>query len=48
MDQPYRAGHFSRFGLSNYSAWEVAQICELCDRHGRKQPNVYQDSHNAL
>lgn len=44
----YRAGHFFRFGLSNYSAWEVAQICELCDRHGWKKPDVYQGSYNAL
>ena len=48
VNELYRAGHFSRFGLSNYSAWEVAQICELCDRHGWKKPDVYQGSYNAL
>ena len=48
LDELYRAGHFSSFGLSSYSAWEVAQICELCDRHGWKKPDVYQGSYNAL
>lgn len=44
----YKAGYFKRFGISNYAAWEVAQICELCDRHGWKRPDVYQGVYNAL
>lgn len=27
VDELYRAGLFKRFGISNYAAWEVAQIC---------------------
>lgn len=48
VNELYEAGYFSRFGLSNYAAWEVAQICELCDRHGWKRPDAYQGVYNAL
>ena len=44
----YNEGHFTRFGISNYMAWEVAQICELCDRHGWIKPSVYQGVYNAI
>ena len=29
-------------------AWEVAQICEICDKNGWVQPSVYQGVYNAL
>ncbi|RAK77033.1 aldo/keto reductase family protein [Aspergillus fijiensis CBS 313.89] len=41
-------GRFARFGLSNFMAWEVAQICELCIRHGWIRPTVYQGVYHAL
>lgn len=44
----HEAGYFKRFGISNYAAWEVAQMCELCERHGWKKPDVYQGVYNAL
>ena len=44
----YHEGLFNRLGLSNYQAWEVAQICELCRANGWKQPDVYQGVYNAL
>ncbi|KAF2228811.1 Aldo/keto reductase [Viridothelium virens] len=44
----YKEGYFTRFGISNYMAWEVAQICELCDRHGWIKPSVYQGVYNAI
>jgi aflatoxin B1 aldehyde reductase len=40
-------GLFERFGLSNYPAWEVAQICEICKRNGWVMPTVYQGIYNA-
>jgi aflatoxin B1 aldehyde reductase len=48
VNELYKARYFSRIGISNYAAWEVAQICELCERHGRKRPDVYQGVYNAL
>ncbi|KAM7219389.1 aflatoxin b1-aldehyde reductase [Rhypophila decipiens] len=44
----HNEGHFSRFGISNYAAWEVAQIAELCIRNNWKRPDAYQGVYNAL
>ncbi len=27
VNELYKAGHFRRFGIANFAAWEVAQIC---------------------
>lgn len=48
VNELYKQGYFQRFGISNYAAWEVAQICELCARHGWKKPDAYQGVYNAL
>lgn len=48
IDKLYREGLFRRFGLSNYAAWEVAQITETCIRRGWKRPDVYQGVYNGL
>jgi len=44
----HKEGYFDRFAISNYMAWEVAQICELCDRNGWIKPCAYQGVYNAL
>lgn len=44
----YRDGKFKRFGLSNYAAWQVAQIYEICQREGYMLPVVYQGMYNAI
>ncbi len=44
----YRQGRFRQFGLSNYAAWQVAEVVELCRSHGWMQPTVYQGLYNAL
>lgn len=44
----YKEGYFRRFGISNYASWEVAQLCEICDRNGWVKPVVYQGVYNAL
>lgn len=48
MNSLYNKGYFTRFGLSNYPAWEVAQICEICIQNGWKKPDVYQGAYNAF
>lgn len=30
----YKEGCFDKFAISNYMAWEVAQICEIYDARG--------------
>ncbi|XP_006866467.1 PREDICTED: aflatoxin B1 aldehyde reductase member 2-like [Chrysochloris asiatica] len=42
--QLHLEGKFVELGLSNYAAWEVAEICTLCKNHGWIQPTVYQVS----
>ena len=44
----YKEGLFNRFGISNYAAWEVAQIVEICDKNGWIKPTAYQGVYNAL
>lgn len=46
--QLHEQGKFKRFGLSNYAAWQVAEIYELCQREGWPKPVVYQGMYNAL
>ena len=44
----YEQGKFRHFGLSNYAAWQVAEVVETCRRHGWMEPRVYQGMYNAL
>ncbi|QDS68303.1 hypothetical protein FKW77_010668 [Venturia effusa] len=48
VDDLYKEGYFDRFAVSNYMAWEVAQICEICERNGWVKPVAYQGVYNAL
>ena len=43
-----RAGKIRYFGVSNYRAWRVAEICAICDRLGIDRPIVSQPYYNAL
>ena len=43
-----RAGKIRHFGVSNYRAWRVAEICRLCDEAGIDRPVVSQPCYNAL
>ncbi|KAM5248688.1 aflatoxin B1 aldehyde reductase member 2-like [Ctenodactylus gundi] len=45
--QLHKEGKFVELGLSNYAAWEVAEICTLCRSNGWIQPTVYQGIYNA-
>uniref|UniRef100_A0A7N9CIG3 NADP-dependent oxidoreductase domain-containing protein n=1 Tax=Macaca fascicularis TaxID=9541 RepID=A0A7N9CIG3_MACFA len=40
--QLHQEGKFVELGLSNYAAWEVAEICTLCKSNGWIVPTVYQ------
>lgn len=43
-----RAGKVRYFGVSNYRAWRVAEICRICDGLGIDRPVVSQPYYNAL
>ena len=44
----YIAGHMEAFGLSNFPAWQVVEICHYCSRMGFVPPTVYQGVFNAV
>jgi aryl-alcohol dehydrogenase (NADP+) len=41
-------GKIRFFGVSNYRAWRIAEICRLCDELGIGRPVVSQPCYNAL
>ncbi|KAF9375612.1 Aflatoxin B1 aldehyde reductase member 2, partial [Podila verticillata] len=48
VQELYLEGKFIEFGLSNYPAWQVAQIYYLCRQNGYVTPTVYQGMYNML
>src|SRR3989442_9350309 len=41
-------GKVRYFGVSNYRAWRVAEICNICDDNGIDRPIVSQPYYNAM
>ncbi len=48
INEGHASGGFEAFGLSNFPAWQVVEICQYCQRHGYVLPTVYQGVYNAL
>ncbi|KIJ63174.1 hypothetical protein HYDPIDRAFT_176197 [Hydnomerulius pinastri MD-312] len=48
INELYDEGHFEQFGMSNYSAWEVAEIMGIVTRNNWVKPSVYQGGYNAI
>ena len=48
LAQLIRDGKILHFGVSNYRAWRVAEICRICDEIGIDRPIVSQPYYNAL
>jgi aryl-alcohol dehydrogenase (NADP+) len=48
MGDLLRQGKIRYFGVSNYRAWRVAEICNLCDRMNIGRPVVSQPYYHAL
>ncbi|KAG0346988.1 hypothetical protein BG004_000337 [Podila humilis] len=48
IDALYRQGLFERFGLSNFAAWQVTLIHQLCKQNGYVLPTVYQGMYNGI
>ncbi|XP_065837842.1 aflatoxin B1 aldehyde reductase member 2-like [Oscarella lobularis] len=46
--QLYTEGKFKELALSNYSAWQVAEIYCICQRNGWVLPTLYQGMYNAI
>jgi Aldo/keto reductase family len=48
MAELIRQGKVRYFGVSNYRAWRVAEICNICDRLGIDRPVASQPYYNAM
>ncbi|KAH8929890.1 Aldo/keto reductase [Atractiella rhizophila] len=48
INELHKQGKFNRFGVSNYMAWEVAEIVGICEKNGWIKPTAYQGIYNAL
>ncbi|TRM58039.1 NADP-dependent oxidoreductase domain-containing protein [Schizophyllum amplum] len=48
MDKMYKEGLLYTFGLSNFAAWEVAEVVGICRANGWVQPTIYQVMYNAI
>lgn len=48
MNDALQQGKFKNFGLSNYTAEEVAKFLEICEKCGYVKPSVYEGHYNAL
>jgi aryl-alcohol dehydrogenase-like predicted oxidoreductase len=48
MGDLVRQGKIRYFGVSNYRAWRVVEICRLCDELGIDRPVVSQPYYNAM
>ncbi len=48
MDKLHKAGKFKRLGLSNFTAFEVAEIAMTCEYNGWVRPTIYQGVYNCI
>jgi aryl-alcohol dehydrogenase-like predicted oxidoreductase len=48
MGDLMRHGKICWFGLSNFRAWRIAEVCNLCDEMGIARPVVLQPYYNLL
>ena len=48
IDELHKEGKFVQFGLSNYAAWEVAEIWNICNERKWVKPTIYQAMYNAI
>ncbi|CAP79367.1 Pc17g00800 [Penicillium rubens Wisconsin 54-1255] len=48
LDSLRQTGKFRRLGLSNFSAYEIAEIVVLCHTRGWIRPSIHQGVYNAI
>ncbi|TBU24880.1 Aldo/keto reductase [Dichomitus squalens] len=48
VNELHKEGKFKRFGISNYTSWEVAELVGIARANGWIQPSVYQGIYNAI
>ena len=48
IDKLHKAGKFVKFGISNFTAYEVAEVVMTCKYNGWVRPTVYQGMYNVI
>lgn len=48
VDKLHKEGKFVQLGLSNFTAFEVAEVVMTCKAHGWVRPSIYQGMYNAI
>ena len=48
VNELYEEGKFKQFGISNFAAFEIAEIVITCKANGWIRPTVYQGMYNAI
>ncbi|PGH00015.1 hypothetical protein AJ80_09252 [Polytolypa hystricis UAMH7299] len=48
VNELHKEGKFVQLGLSNFTAFEVAEIVTLCNERGWVRPTIYQAMYNAI
>jgi aflatoxin B1 aldehyde reductase len=48
MDKLHKAGKFVKFGISNYTSFEVAEIVMTCKYNNWVRPTIYQAMYNVI
>jgi len=48
VNQAYKSGAFTRFGLSNYKAGDVRKVYETCQANGYVLPTAYQGNYSPV
>lgn len=48
VDKMHKEGKFVKLGLSNYTAFEMAEVVMLCRQHGWVRPTIFQGMYNAI
>ncbi|KAI4612789.1 uncharacterized protein J4E87_010052 [Alternaria ethzedia] len=48
VNELHKQGKFVNLGLSNFAAWEVAEVYNICKERGWVKPTIYQAMYNAI
>ena len=48
LDEMHKQGKFVQLGLSNFTAYEVAEVVMLCKMNGWVRPTIWQGMYNAI
>ncbi|XP_044715060.1 aldo/keto reductase family domain-containing protein [Hirsutella rhossiliensis] len=48
MDKLHKAGKFVRFGISNFTAYEMAEVMMICKYNNWVRPSIFQGMYNCI